>query len=49
MNAFKKHINHTPCTNLQLASSDSTWPLAAFVASLAASKEAPEQCQHHEH
>lgn len=41
MNAFKKHVNHTLHINSQLASNDSTWPLATFVASLCTSGSAP--------
>lgn len=41
MNALKKHINHTLCINSQLVSSDSTWPLAAFVASPGTGRSSP--------
>lgn len=45
MNAFKKHINHTQCINSQLVSNDSTWPLAAFVASPGTSGSSPSPQQ----
>lgn len=45
MNAFKKHINHTPCINSQLVSNDSTWPSATFAASLGTSGSPPSPQQ----